>query len=241
MSELISFDKKCLPAFDLSYVEHLATRLEEVEIVIKECESRVSEFERTIAEYKQKREIEKHFHNLAGIPYEDKITELEKHFITLKSERNNAFSEKEKLRGKILAGLSLVSIPIGRVKLTKSEDEIIFPFRDGKHYPAIMGFIRNELKYGCSPAYIAFFPEGLKVFGISDELSAMMEVVSAIGNLKSTAKAKGQPSKKQETTVEEMKSKMEELPKEIWRIDFSAEGTAKDKTLKDKLVSVVKK
>jgi len=242
LSEIDLFDKEYVAKMDLSHVEQLATRLLEVEKVIKECESKVSEFERAIAECKQRSDIERHFHELAGLPYEDKSTKLEEQLKTLRSERDNAFSEKEKLRGEILTGLSAVSIPLERMKSTKSsEDEVVFPFRDGKQYPAIISFIKNELKLGCAPVYIAFSPEGLKVFGLNDELSAMKELVSSIENLKAKAKEKVGQARKPESIIDDLKPNAKEKPGEVWKIEFPPEELAKEKTLKGKFLGTVKR
>ncbi len=237
LSETDLYEKEYASKMDLSHVEQLATRLLEVEKVIKDYETKVSEFEKTIAEYKQKSDVERHFHELAGLPYEDKTPRLEEELKNSKSERDNAFSEKEKLRGEILTGLSSVSIPLDKMKpLNQSEDEVVFPFRDGKQYPAIISFIRHELKFGCAPVYISFSPEGLRVFGLSDELSAMKELVTSIENLKTKAKEKVGQAKKIWVTVEDPEPEAEEKPGEFWKIDFPPEDPSKEKTFKGKFL-----
>jgi len=221
MSDIEFLDEEHVAKMDLSQVEQLAARLLEAEKVIKDCESKLSGFEQAIAECKQRSNIEKHFHELAGLPYEDKSTQLEEQAKTLRSQRDDAFSEREKLHGEILKGLSAVSIPLERMKSAKlTEDEVFFPFRDGKQYPSIISFIKSELKFGCAPVYIAFFPEGLKVLGINDELSAMKELVSAIEKLKAKAKEKlGQ----------------------AWKPEGAPEELTKEKTFKGKLLATVKR
>ena len=161
---------------------------------------------------------------------------------SLRSEHDNAFSEKEKLHCEILSGLSAVSIPLERMKSTKSSaDEAVFPFRDGKQYPAIISFIRNELKLGYAPVYISFSPEGLKVFGLNDELSAMKELVSSIENLKAKAKEKVGQARTPESTMDYLKPNAKDKPSEVWKVEFPPEELAKEKTLKGKFLGTVKR
>lgn len=242
LSEMDLFDKQYESKLDLSHVEQLAGRLLDVEKVIKDCDAKASDLERAIAESRQKADIERHFHNLAGLPYEDKTPKLEEQLKTLKDERGNALSEKDKLRGEILTCLGTVSIPVDKMKSPKSsEDEIVFPFRDGKQYPAIISFIRHELKFGCAPIYIAFSPEGLRVFGLDDELSAMKELVGAIENLKTKAKEKSGLQKKTDPIVEAKKPDPKEKTEEYWKIEFPPEEPSKEKTLKGRFLGGVKK
>lgn len=74
-----------------------------------------------------------------------------------------------------------------------SGDEVIFSFREGVKCPAIISFIKRELKLGLPPVYVALTPEGLRVVGVNDEASAVKEVIKAVEELRSKAvKAAGE-------------------------------------------------
>ena len=207
MSEISFLDEERESKVDLSQLEQLAARLLEVANIIKDCESKLSEVEETLAKFKQRSNIEKHFYELAGLPYEDKSAQLEEQVKMLKSQHENACSEREKLRGEIFRGLSTVSIPLERIESAKlTEDAVVLPFRDGRQYHAIISFIKSELKFGCSPIYVAISNDGVKVLGVNDELSAMKELVSAMESLKARAKEKLGQALKPEVETEELTS-----------------------------------
>jgi len=175
---------------ELSRIEELVIKLEALERDIQNYESRRAELEKTLEEYKRKSDVERRFHELAGIPYEDRSAELQEQLEKLRAEYENALLERDRLREEILKGISDIVIPMDRELTKASRYEITFPFRDGTEYPAIIRFIERELEFGQPPVYVTLTPSGVKVVGVEDEISAMQEVVKAIENLKERAKKK---------------------------------------------------
>ncbi|KPV65055.1 MAG: hypothetical protein AOA65_0558 [Candidatus Bathyarchaeota archaeon BA1] len=173
---------------ELSELEDLAIKLGAVEKSIEGYESKRSELEKALEEYRRKRDVERHFHELAGLPYEDKSIELEEQLKKLRGEHEAALSERDRLREEILKGLSNVLIPLERESATISQREVIFPFRKGKENPTIINFIEKELGLGRPPVYVTLSPNNMKVVGVDDELSAMREVVKITEALKAKAK-----------------------------------------------------
>ena len=178
-------------AASLGHLEQLAFNLMEVEKLIEECKGKLSNTERELADFRQKRELERRFSELTGVPYEDKSPELEEKAKSLKEQLESLSSEKVKLRSEILSGLASVTLPIEAAGYSEaSSEEVSFKFRDGAKYPAITAFIKKELNFGLPPVYVALTPEGLKVVGINDKAAAMKEVIKTIESLR--AKASGE-------------------------------------------------
>lgn len=189
-------------ATSLGHLEQLAFNLMEVEKLIEECKDKLSNTEREFADFRQKREIERRFSELTGVPYEDKFPELEEKAKSLKEQLERLSSEKVKLRSEILSGLARVTLPIEVVGYSEaSGDEVSFKFRDSAKYPAITVFIKKELNFGLPPVYVALTPEGLKVVGISDKNAAIKEVIKTIESLR--AKASGELGHETYTRLDE--------------------------------------
>ncbi|MGB9854349.1 MAG: hypothetical protein ACPLRY_06055 [Candidatus Bathyarchaeales archaeon] len=178
-------------ATSLGHLEQLAFNLMEVEKLIEECKGKLSDTERELADFRQKRELERRFSELTGVPYEDKSQELEEKVKSLKEQLEGLSAEKVKLRSEILSGLASATLPIEPVGCSEaSGEEVSFKFRDGAKYPAITAFIKKELNFGLPPVYVALAPEGLKVVGINDKNAAIKEVIKIIESLR--AKASGE-------------------------------------------------
>ena len=175
-------------ATSLARLEQLAFNLREVEKLAEECKNKLSSTERELADFRQKSELERRFSELTGIPYEDKSTELEEKAKSLKEQLESLSSEKIKLRSEILSGLASVRLPIEADGCSEaSGEEVSFKFRDGAKYPAIIAFLKKELKFGLPPVYVALTPEGIKVVGVNDKTSALKEVINTIENLRAKA------------------------------------------------------
>ncbi len=188
---------------ELEELEELAAKLEATEKSIEGYGSRLVEVEKELTEYRHKSDVEMHFHQLSGLPYEDRSTELEEQMKTLRGEYESALSQRDKLRGDIIRGLSEVLIPLEKESAAVSQREVSFAFREGREHSAIISFIEKELDFGHPPVYVALFPSGVKVVGVSDEISAMQEVIKAIGSLRAKAKEQLKPTVKRKGFTEE--------------------------------------
>jgi hypothetical protein len=178
-------------SIDLQQLEQLAVKLMEAEKMIEECKGKLSDAEKAVAEFKQKSGLEKRFSDLAGLPYTNKSAELEEKAKTFKAQLESLSAERLKLYGEILTDLSNAIIPLENDGPSQvSEDEAFFKFRDGKKYPAIAAFVKRKLKFGRPPVYVTIFPDGMKVAGVDDKLSAMKELINAVESLR--AKATGE-------------------------------------------------
>jgi hypothetical protein len=178
-------------SIDLQQLEQLAVKLMEAEKMIEECKGKLSDAEKAVAEFKQKSGLEKRFSDLAGLPYTNKSAELEEKAKTFKAQLESLSADRLKLYGEILTDLSNAIIPLENDGPSQvSEDEAFFKFRDGKKYPAIAAFVKRKLKFGRPPVYVTIFPEGMKVAGVDDKLSAMKELINAVESLR--AKATGE-------------------------------------------------
>lgn len=175
---------------ELSEIEILVMKLEELNKNISGCEGKRAELEKALEEYKRKSDVERRFHELSGLPYEDKSAELQEQLKALNAEYENALSEREKLREEILKGINNILIPMKKESAKVSQREVTFPYKDGKDYQAVISFIEKELDFGRPPVYVTFDPDGVKVVGVGDELSAMREVVDVIEELRAKAKEK---------------------------------------------------
>ncbi|MHA1632272.1 MAG: hypothetical protein ACTSXC_05620 [Candidatus Freyarchaeota archaeon] len=171
----------------LQRLEQLAVRLTEVEGQIEDCKGKLSQVEGELEEFRQRCELERRFSELTGLQYRDKSLELEEEMKSLKSRLESLTSERAKLYEEILTGLSNVVFPIEKGASQSSENEVSFKFRDGGKYPAVTEFLKSELKFGIPPVYVAVFPEGVKVVGVSDETSALKEIIKAIEALRAKA------------------------------------------------------
>ena len=175
-------------SLELPKLEELVMKLEAVEKNIEGYKSKQAELEKTLEEYKRKSDVEKRFHELAGLPYEDRSAELQEQLKALKAEYEGALSERDRLREEILKGISNIVIPVEKESAKTSRQEVTFPYRGGTKYQAIISFIEKELGFGHPPVYVTFTPEGIKVVGVGNELSAMHEVVKVIESLRAKAR-----------------------------------------------------
>ncbi|MEM2103855.1 MAG: hypothetical protein QW717_03085 [Candidatus Bathyarchaeia archaeon] len=169
---------------ELQQLEQFAAQLVDVEKLLDDCKVKLSDAERELADYRQKSELERRFSELVGIPYIDKSHELEENVKSLKEQLENLSSEKAKIRGEILSCLANVVMPLEIDGRGETSDEIFFKFRDGLKFPAITAFIKKELKFGLPPVYVTLAPEGLKVVGVNDKISAVKEVIKAVEGLR---------------------------------------------------------
>lgn len=197
---------------ELSEVDVLVSRLDMVEKGIQGIESKRIELGKALEEYKRKMEVERRFYELSGLEYEDRSVEMEENLKTLRNEQDKSILEHDKLHEEILKGLSNLIIPMDKTSAKLSQREVLLPFRDGKEYPAIVRFIEKELGIGQPPVYVTLTPNGVKVVGINDELSAMNEAVKTIDFLKAKAEEQLNLSLKQKILVEEEPQKRKVLP-----------------------------
>ena len=188
---------------ELEELDELAVKLGAVEKSIESYGTRLVEVEKDLTEYRHKSEVERHFHQLSGLPYEDKSAELEEQMKTLKGEYESALSQRDKLREDIVKGLSDVLIPLEKDSATISQREVDFAFRDGREHPNIVSFIENKLDFGHPPVYVIFSPNGVKVVGVGNEVSAMQEVIKAIESLRARAKEELKPNLKRKNSTDE--------------------------------------
>jgi hypothetical protein len=195
---------------EFSQLEGLAVKLNEVEKSIRDYDSKLTEAEKGLAEHRLKSDVEKRFHELSGVSYEDNSVELEEQLKSLKAERETASAERDKLRREIFMGLSNIIMPLAMASKT-SEDEVTFAYRQGVEHQAITLFIKRELNFGRPPVYVTLLPDGVKVIGINDELVAMQELVNAMETLKAKAKEKFDSPLKQDLLEEKsfVKNKLE--------------------------------
>ncbi len=175
---------------ELSEIEGLVAKLEELKKNIEGSEGKRGELEKTLEEYKRKSDVERRFHELSGLPYEDKSAGLQEQLKVLNAEHENALIEREKLREEILKGINNILIPMKKEAAKISQREVTFPYKDGKEYQTVVSFIEKELDFGHPPIYVTFNPDGVKVVGVGDELSAMHEVVNVIEKLRTKAREK---------------------------------------------------
>lgn len=175
-------------ATDLARLEKLASRLMEVEKLIDEFKAKLADAEEELKQFKSKSPLEKRFSELTGTPFRDLTSELEQKVKTLQEQLEGLQSERAKLRSEILAGLSKAIMPIETDGLVENvEEEVFFRFREGARYPAIVAFLKKELKFGVPPVYVTINPEGIKVVGLTERTLALKELVAAIENLHSKA------------------------------------------------------
>lgn len=175
-------------AASLGHLEQLAPRLMEVEKLIDDCRGKLSSAEKDLADFRERSELERRFSELAGLPYEDKSSELEERVKSLKGQLESLSSEKVKLRSEILSGLAGVILPVEADGCLEASGEgVYFKFREGAKYPAITSFIKSELGFGLPPVYVTMTPEGLKVVGVNDKASALKEVVKTVECLRAKA------------------------------------------------------
>ncbi|MGB9960063.1 MAG: hypothetical protein ACPLKQ_06050 [Candidatus Bathyarchaeales archaeon] len=204
-------EQRKAPVASLGHLEQLAFNLTEVEKLIEECKSKLSTTERELAEFRQKRELERRFSELTGVPYDDKSSELEEKVKSLKEQLESLSAEKVKLRSEILSGLASVTLPIEAAGCSDDlGEEVSFKFRDGAKYPAITTFIKKELNFGLPPVYVALTPEGVKVVGMNDKNAAVKEVIKTIESLR--AKASGELGHYTYTGLNEKTATPEEYP-----------------------------
>lgn len=175
-------------AADMARLEKQASRLMEVEKLIEEFKAKLADAEEELKQFKSKSQLEKRFSELTGAPFRDLTPELEQKVKTLQEQLEGLQSEKAKLRNEILAGLSRVVMPVETDGLVENvEEEVFFRFREGARYPAIISFLKRELKFGIPPVYVTVNPEGIKVVGLTERTLALKELVAAIENLHSKA------------------------------------------------------
>ncbi|MEM3190505.1 MAG: hypothetical protein QW454_05770, partial [Candidatus Bathyarchaeia archaeon] len=174
-------DKADLGKPDLIKLEKLATRLLELDHFISECKTEFSEAQAELEEFKRKSAVEKRLCELTGLPFVDRTGELEDKVNKLKERLESLSSERVNVYMEIMKGLAEVIVPIqGDEPSAITEDEVFFTFRDNKQFPAIIQFIRKELKFGIPPVYISLQPDGIRVVGLNDKVAALEELVKAI-------------------------------------------------------------
>lgn len=192
---------------DLQRLESLAVRLFELDNKIEECKVELSETQAELEEFKRKSAIEKRLCELTGMPFVDKSGELEKKVNKLKEQLDSLNTERAGIYRDILKGLADVVVPIqGDTPKEASEDEVFFAFRENRQFPAIIRFIRRELKFGTPPVYVALRPEGIRVVGVNDKAKALEELVNAIEELRRKARKEADSRSPPEAKVEESSS-----------------------------------
>lgn len=205
-------DKADLGKPDLPRLEKLATRLLELDHFISECRAEFNEAQTELEEFRRKSAVEKRLCELTGLPFVDRTGELEDKVNKLKERLESLCSERVNIYMEVLKGLAEVIVPIqGDEPSAITEDEVFFTFRDNKQFPAIIQFIRKELKFGIPPVYISLQPDGVRVVGLNDKVAALEELVKAIEELRKKARNEIENRKTAEPTLQKTKLE-EEIP-----------------------------